>query len=174
MKRIVAYAVMVLSAIGLFASFVLHITSFYAGPEFGKRETSILFPGIFIVWVPTIFLANKLTRDFKQRDFWKAALRGCPASMCKSLWILWGYVFFAAFVLPFLRGSNPGASPGGFLIFPAAFYSVSFGVAYSVLHVDRFDEGRHCLNGHRISPLAKFCEECGAPAAPESTNTARI
>jgi hypothetical protein len=23
------------------------------------------------------------------------------------------------------------------------------------------------LNGHRISPLAKFCEECGAPAAPE-------
>jgi hypothetical protein len=174
MTRIVAYLVMVLSAIGLLASFVLHITSFYAGPEFGKHEIPIVFPGIFIVWLPTIFLATKLTCDFKQRDFWKAALRGCPAWMYKSLWILWGYVFFAAFVLPFLRGSNPGASPSGFLIFPAAFYSVSFGVTYSILHVDRFDEGRHCLNGHRISPLAKFCEECGAPAAPDSANSSSI
>jgi hypothetical protein len=174
MTRIVAYMVMVLSAIGLLASFVLHIASFYAGPEFGKREIPIVFPGIFIVWVPTIFLAHKLTRDFKQRDFWKAALRGCPAWMYRSLWILWGYVFFVALVLPFLRGSNPGASPGGFLIFPAAFYSVSFGVAYSIQHVDRFDEGRHCLNGHRISPLAKFCEECGAPAAPNSKISLQI
>jgi len=34
---------------------------------------------------------------------------------------------------------------------------------YSVTQVDKFDAGRHCLNCHRISPLAKFCEECGAP-----------
>lgn len=168
MTRVIAFSVMVLSAIGLLASFFLHIASFFVGPQFGERQILFVFPGIFIVWIPTIFLAHKLTSDFKQRDFWKAALRGCPSWMYRALWILWGYVFFMAFALPFLRGSSPGASPSGFLIVPAVFYSSSFGVAYSILHVDKFDESRRCLNGHRISPLAKFCEECGAPAAPDS------
>lgn len=168
MTRAIAYPVMVVSALGVIACFFLHIVSFYAGPEFARRATPILFPVIFIVWVPTVLLMNRLTRDFKQRDLWKAALRGCPTWMKTSLWVIWGYVFFAAFLLPFLRGSNPSASPGSFLIFPAAFYSVSFCVMYSLLNVDRFDAGRRCLNGHSISPLAKFCEECGAPAAPDS------
>ena len=171
MKRLVAYPVMTLSACGVVASLILHVRSFVVrgGPAGKTMET--LFLGIFFVWLPTILLSSGLTRDFKQRDFWKAALRGCPAWMYKGLWILWGNVFFAAFILPFLRGSNPGASPGGFLIVPAAFYSVSFGVSYSVLRVDKFDEGRRCLNGHRISPLAKFCEECGAPAAPHTLSS---
>jgi len=171
MKRLVAYPVMALSACGVVASLLLHVRSFVVRGEPAGKVVETLFLGIFFVWLPTILLSSSLTRDFRQRDFWKAALRGCPAWMYKGLWILWGYVFFAAFVPPFLRGSNPGASPGSFVIVPAAFYSVSFGVAYSVLHVDKFDEGRRCLNGHRISPLAKFCEECGAPAAPHALSS---
>jgi hypothetical protein len=66
-----------------------------------------LFPGIFLVWLPTIFLSNSLTRDFKQRDFWKATLRGCPKWMQTSLGVLWGYGFFAAFLLPFFEGAIP-------------------------------------------------------------------
>ena len=174
MTRAIAYPVMVVSALGVIACFLLHIATFFAGPEFGQRLLFILFSGIFIVWLPTVLLMNRLTRDFKQRDLWKAALRGCPGWMQKTLWVVWGYVFFAAFILPFLRGSNPGASPGSFLIFPAAFYSTSFGVMYSVVNVDRFDASRRCLNGHAISPLAKFCQECGAPAAPNSTISASI
>jgi hypothetical protein len=174
MVRAIAYPVMVVSAVGVIVCFLLHIGSFFAGPEFGQRLFSKLFIGLFIVWVPTVLLMNRLTRDFKQRDLWKAALRGCPGWMQRTLWVVWGYVFFAAFILPFLRGSNPGASPSGFLIFPAVFYSTSFGVMYSLLHVDQVDAGRRCLNGHSISPLAKFCEEWGAPAAPNSTNTARL
>jgi hypothetical protein len=168
-KRVVAYSVMIASACGLVGSIFLHIHSFVARDDVSRKTTETLFLGIFFVWVPTILLASSLTRDFKQRDLWKAALRGCPAWMYKGIWILWGYAFFVAFVLPFLRGSNPGASPGGFLVFPAVFYSVSFGVAYSTLHVGKFDEGRRCANGHPISPLAKFCEECGASAAPNPT-----
>jgi hypothetical protein len=168
MKRAIAYSVVVVSALGVIACFLLHIASFFAGPEFGQYLPRILIFGLIIVWVPTVLLMNTLTADFKQRDLWKAALRGCPAWMQRTLWVVWGYVFFAAFILPFLRGSDPGASPGSFLIFPAAFYSTSFAVMYSVLNVDRFDASRRCLNGHAISPLAKFCEECGAPAAPSS------
>ena len=58
--------------------------------------------------------------------------------------------------------------------FPITFYSVSFCVMYSVLHVDKFDSTRRCLNGHATSPLAKFCDECGAPAAPDPVNSATI
>lgn len=161
---------MVMSACGGLASMMFHIRSFIAKDNISGKITEILFFGIFFVWLPTIFLSHGLTRDFRQRDFWKAALRGCPPWMYKGLWILWGYGFFAAFIFPFLRGSDPGVSQSGFLIVPAMFYSVSFGVAYSVLHVKTFDEGRRCLNGHRISPLAKFCEECGAPASFGATD----
>jgi hypothetical protein len=165
--RAIAYPVMVLAAVGVLACFYLHFASFQSGPELEKRAISVLFPGIFVVWLPTVILMNRMTRDVKQRDVWKAALRGCPPGMKVALWAVIGYAAFAAFLLPLLRGSNPGASSSGFLIFPAVFYSVSFCVMYSALHVERFDEGRRCLNGHRISSLAKFCEECGAQAAPD-------
>jgi hypothetical protein len=163
--RVIAYPVMILAAVGLLASFLLYASSYAAGPELGKVAVRFLFPGIFVVWLPTVLLMNRLTRDFKQSDLWKAALRGCPAWIRTGLWVVIGFVFLVAFVIPLLGGNNPG--PDSFLIFPAIFYSVSFCVMYSILHVRKFDAERRCLNGHPSSPLAKFCEECGAPAAPE-------
>jgi hypothetical protein len=168
MMKAIAYPVMMIAGIGLVACFCLYIGSLAAPglvPRLAPVAATVLFPGIFVVWLPTVLLMNRFTRDFKQRDLWKAALRGCPASMRTGLWVVIGFVIFAAFVVPLLRGQNPG--PGSFLIFPASFYSVSFCVMYSILHVDKLDAERRCLNGHRISPVAKFCEECGAPAAPE-------
>jgi hypothetical protein len=87
--------------------------------------------------------------------------------MRTALWVVVGCVF-AVFFLPVLFKKSPGDSPQTFVLFPITFYAVSFCVMYSLLHVDRFDEGRRCLNGHPISPLAKFCEDCGTPAAPDS------
>jgi len=169
MIRAIAYPVMLIAGLGLIVSFSLHLASFHAGPELAKRAIPILFPGVFVVWLPTILVANRLTRDFKQRDFWNAALRGCPAWMRKGQWVIWGYVFFVSFGLPFLLvGRNLGSSPDAFVIFPAVFYSSSFCVMYSALHVEQVDTGRKCLNGHRIGPLAKFCDECGAPAMPDN------
>jgi hypothetical protein len=133
-----------------------------------KRAITLVFPGIFVVWLPTVLMMNGLTRDFKQKDLWTAALRGCPSWMRRTLWVTQGLIFFVTFALPFLLGSNPGAFPGSFVIFPIAFYAVSFCVMYSVIHNAEHDAGRRCLNGHRISPLAKFCEECGAPARVDS------
>jgi hypothetical protein len=168
MMKAIAYLVMMIAGIGLVACFCLYILSLAAPglePRLAPVAMEVIFPGIFVVWLPTVLLMNRLTRDFKQRDLWKAALRGCPTSMRTGLWVVIAFVIFAAFVVPLLRGKNPG--PSSFLIFPASFYSVSFCVMYSLLHVDKVDAERRCLNGHRISPVAKFCEECGAPAAPE-------
>jgi hypothetical protein len=164
--RLLAYPVMVLAGIGVLASFVLTATSIAAHSDLGKVGAHFLVPGIFVVWLPTILFANVLGADFKQRDIWKATLRGCPQWMRITQWVIIGIVF-VTFFFPFLWGSKPEKSPGTFLLFPSIFYAVSFCTAYSILHVAKIDAGRRCLNGHRITPFAKFCEECGAPAAPE-------
>jgi hypothetical protein len=166
MAKIVAYPVMVLAGLGIvlcFSFYLLGVTGIHPLPS--NREP-ILFVGIFVVWAPTVMLMNTLTKDFKQKDLWKAALRGCPPWMKTGLWVLVGLIF-VLFFLPTLLGVSPDNSNRVFLLFPVAFYSISFCVMYSLIHVEKFDEGRRCLNGHRISPLAKFCEECGAPAAPD-------
>jgi hypothetical protein len=167
MAKVITYPTMVLSAVGLLASVTLHVATLLAGRELPGQVIPVLFPGIFVVWLPTVLVMNRLTRDFKQKDIWKAALRGCPEWMTRTLWIIWGYAFLAAFILPFVLGRNPEASPASFVIFPAVFYSMSFAVMYSAAMSDQFDWSRHCLNGHTIPPLAKFCEECGAPASPD-------
>jgi hypothetical protein len=165
-SRLLAYPVMALSALGLLASFFLSLAALGAKLNIDRVMLRVAFPGIFVVWVPAILLMNQLSADFKQRDIWKAALRGCPVWMRTALWTMIG-VTFTAFLAPFLWGSRPENFPPSFFLVASVFYSISFCVAYSFLHVEQFDAGRRCLNGHRISPVAKFCEECGAPAGPD-------
>lgn len=165
MKRILAYLVMWAAGVGVLASFVFYAISFQQGSAFNQRAVGIIFPGIFLVWVPTILLMNTLNGDFKQKDLWKAALRGCPPWMRNAMKAVIASAF-AGFVIPLLQSQGGHVkSPEGFLIFPATFYSISFCTAYSFLHVDQLDFARKCLNGHHVSPSAKFCEECGAPLA---------
>ncbi|MFI5059780.1 MAG: hypothetical protein ACHQLQ_16565 [Candidatus Acidiferrales bacterium] len=168
MAKMIAYPVMILSAVGVLlclSFYIIGVTGIYPLPA---RETPILFGGLFAVWIPTVILSNRLTQDFKQKDFWKAALRGCPAWMRSGLWAVIGCVF-AVFFLPVLSRRSPGDSPQTFVLFPIMFYAVSFCVMYSLINVEKHDSVRRCLNGHAISPLAKFCDECGAPAAADST-----
>jgi len=166
MAKIVAYPVMMLAALGVILCLtftLLGVTGLYLLPS--SRE-SFLFAGIFVVWFPTVILMNQLTKDFKQKDLWKAALRGCPPWMKTGMWVLLGCTFVLFLFNLWIH--SPGNASFVFVLFPITFYSVSFCVMYSLIHVEEFDSSRRCLNGHQISPLAKFCEECGAPAAPNS------
>lgn len=164
--RFLAYPVMVAAALGVLASFFLAVISFGASRSVSSIASRFLFPGIFVVWLPTILFANLLIADFKHSDLWRASLRGCPTWMRTVLWVIIAIVS-VGFFAPFIWGRTPGDFKAESLIFPSSFYAISFCVAYSFLHVEKFDAGRRCLNGHPISPLAKFCEECGAPSAPE-------
>jgi len=145
MRKVVAYPVMLASAAGMLLCVFSYLGWLTGSYRFPRPEPPLLFIGIFVVWLPTVLLLNTLTRDFKQKDLWKAAQT----------------------FIPLIAGRNPGDGPEGFGLFPIAFYAVSFCVMYSLIHVDERDASRRCLNGHAISPLAKFCEECGAPVAPE-------
>jgi hypothetical protein len=170
MRKVIAYPVMLLSGAGVLLCLFSYLGWLTGSYRPLRSRAPIMFIGIFVVWLPTVLLMNTLTRDFKQKDLWKAALRGCPSWMRIGLWVVVGAVMAITF-LPVILGRNSTPSEGGFTLFPIVFYAVSFCTMYSIIHVDEFDASRRCLNGHAVSPAAKFCEECGAPVAPEKMYT---
>jgi hypothetical protein len=86
--------------------------------------------------------------------------------MRRGVWIIIGYAWVGFFALPLLYGggmesvANKARSMSAVLL---TFYLIAGSVMYSATRVEKLDASRQCLNGHRISPSAKFCEECGAP-----------
>ena len=69
MAKMIAYPVMILSAAGVvlcLSFYVLGLTRIYSLPAKGLP---ILFGGLFAVWLPTVILSNRLTQDFKNKDF---------------------------------------------------------------------------------------------------------
>jgi len=167
MKTLI-YLFLALAVVGSLAMLSIDVAALL-GFTFGSGLLiHFLVPGLFVVWIPTIFVMNALTKDFKQKEIWRAALRGCPPWMRRTLWIIFGYACVGFFALPFLYGggmdsaANKSRSMSAVLL---SFYMISAAVFYSATRLKRFDDSRHCLNGHHMSPLAKFCEECGAPAA---------
>jgi len=69
-----------LAGIGLALSLAVHIAALSNISLFGG-VAFVLHVGIFVVWFPTVIIAQRHTRDFKQKDVWRAALRGYPAWM---------------------------------------------------------------------------------------------
>jgi len=83
-----------------------------------------------------------------------------------AVWVVFGYAWLGFFVFPFIYGAGANSDVNNARSLSAVlmtFYAVAVTVLYSATQVRRFDESRRCLNGHRVSPLAKFCEECGSP-----------
>jgi hypothetical protein len=164
----VIYPFLALATAGLAAMLAIHVASLFGATYPFDHSLRLLGPGVFIVFLPTIFVMNRLIRGFKQKDVWRAALRGCPQWMRRTVWIIAGYAWVGCFALPFLYGGGMDSAPnkarsmsGGLLIF----YLIPAAVLYSATKIQHFDDSRRCLNGHCVSPLAKFCEECGAPVS---------
>jgi hypothetical protein len=158
---------MSLALAGFFALLIIHIAGLAGHARIFNRTIEFLVPGMFVVWFCTIFVATRLTRDFKQKDFWKAALRGCPTWMRYGVWVVFGYSWLGFLLIAVLShgklDSNQGPSPVMSAVL-MTFYGVAFAINYSALHVEELDSARRCMNGHELRPLAKFCDECGAPA----------
>jgi hypothetical protein len=168
--RILIGVVLVVALIGLSCAVAVHIAALAGTTGIFGLAVRFLFPGLIVVWLPAVLVMNRLTRDFKQKDLWRAALRGLSSSMRRSVWIIAGYCWGGFFVLPMLYGggmdsdANKARTMSGAL---AAFYLIASAVLYSALNVDRRDGFARCLNGHALQPLAKFCGECGAPISPD-------
>jgi len=163
---VLIYPFLALAAVGFVALLAIHCTALFGATYLFEHWLKFLVFGLFIVWLPTVLVMGHLTREFKQKDIWRAALRGCPQWLRRSLWILFGYAWVGFFVFPMIYGggmdlpANKARSMSGVLL---AFYSIAACVLYSATRVSKVDGGRRCVNSHGVSPLARYCEECGAP-----------
>jgi hypothetical protein len=160
------YPFLVLALTGFTAILGMHIASLFGVVYPFDHSIKFLFPILFVLWLLTIFVMNRLCRDFKQKDVWRAALRGCPTWWRRAVWVLFGDSWIGFFVLPLIYGGGMSSRANGARIGSAVlmtFYFIAASVLYSATHAEKFDDSRRCLNGHHVSPLAKYCEECGAP-----------
>lgn len=163
---------MYLAGLGLVLSLIVHVSAFLGLPQpFGEISWG-LHIGIFVVWIPAVNIMNSLVKGFKQKDLWKAALRACPNWVKYLSYFFFGYgiLNFALYALTDLncgsgRGSGDGTSSNvyrGFSGHWMAFYWTAIAVLYSAIHAKEHDKARKCLNGHPVTPSAKFCKECGS------------
>jgi Protein of unknown function (DUF3592) len=126
--------------------------------------------GIFLVFGPAVFVAQKRVGHTNRKDFWKVALRGAPDWMRYFLYAVFAYT--AAIGIPSLIGglqqpSGPQRSSdfisdwAGFSATWMAFYWASFTIVYAALEQERL--GPRCVKGHPTHPDANFCSRCGQP-----------
>jgi len=106
--------------------------------------------GIFVVWIPAVLAALRLTGKVPRKDFWKAALRGCPPWMRYGAFGLFCYALlsFAFFMLTSgtARNSNgpmPWAVVRAFSGHWMIFYGAAFAILYSFVR---------CGDANRIGP----------------------
>ena len=158
------------SLVGFASLAIIHIAALMGFTEPFSTAIAWLGPALFVIWIPTIFVMNWLVRDFKQKDLWRAALRGCPAWMRGSLWVIFGHSWLGFFIFPLVFGGGTSSAANGARIGSAVFmifYLVSTMVSYSAINAAHCDSLIRCTNGHTVQPLANFCDECGAPVIRE-------
>ena len=171
--RLILLLFIALAALGLILSIAAHIAAIAGWPiPFGKSVWA-LHIGIFVVWLPTVLVAHRLTRGANRKDFWKIALVGCPKWMRTLLYILFGYAIlnFVYFVAttpghPQRQGDAPPEVVRGFSGHWMIFYGTALATPYSASVIGYSGMDRRCRNGHSVAITAKFCEECGASLEP--------
>jgi hypothetical protein len=159
-----------LSAIGFVACFTIHAAALFGMQLISERNVVPFFAGSFIVYVPAVLVANWLARNFKQKECLKAALRGCPRWMRTTVNFLGAYAVlsFIAVVVVGHGEPSPKGQAAMFSAYGMAFDWTSFAILFSAMRVKDLDAGRCCLNGHSVSPLANYCEQCGAPVKADA------
>lgn len=154
---------MYLALAGFVASLVAHVAG-YMGIErpFGFNPWP-LHVGLFIVWGPVVMVAQRLSKEFPQKDMWKATLRGCPPWMSNVLYILFGYAFLSFFVFVLLepKSGNEASTIRGFSGHWLIFYYAAFAILYSAIKVSNHETVRRCRNGHVLKANDKYCSQCG-------------
>jgi hypothetical protein len=159
------YASLALAAAGFVAVLAIHLSALLGATYLFKHFLKFLVPGIFVLFIPMAFVMNRLTRDVKNRDMWRAALRGCPRWMRAAEWTIFGYVWIGFLVLHVGGTDSEINNARSLSAVVLVFYLIPLSVFYSATQLPRFGATERCINGHRVSPFAKFCEQCGAPVA---------
>ncbi len=125
--------------------------------------------GIFLVFFPAIFVAQKRVGNTNRKDFWKVVLKGAPDWMKFFLYAVFAYAaaigipswFRAALQLPRSPKSSGFSDWAMFSVVWMVFYWASFAILYAAMQQERL--GPRCVNGHPAPPSDNFCSQCGQP-----------
>ena len=128
-----------------------------------------LHVGIFVVFFPAVFVAQKRVGSTHRRDFWKVVLKGAPDWMKYFLYAVFAYasaIGIPSWIRIVHEPSGPPQSSGfgewaAFSGIWMVFYWASFAILYAATQQERL--GPRCVNGHLASPGAEFCSQCGQP-----------
>jgi hypothetical protein len=162
-----------LAAAGFCASLLVHLLALLGLPSPFGSATWMLHLGVFVVWLPTVLVAQRLAKGAKQADLWKAVLRGCPAWMRTGVYVLGGYaavtfVQFIAQTTAYARNEVPEiVEYRGFSGHWMIFYYVAAAALYSATRPGNLGQPK-CSRGHEVSPFANYCDQCGAAVAPSA------
>ena len=160
---------MAYAALGLLLSLVVHVLSFVGIQAGGTGLFFALHVGIFPLWLPVMLLANKMSGGAR-RNFWKAALSGCPVWMKYMTYgfFIYALVNFALFVVMMPTGKQNGGAPPasvwhGFSGHWMAFYSAGLAIVTSAYRRGFSNLSPRCVNGHAVAYDDQFCPTCGTP-----------
>ena len=171
MTQVLLPPLMVYAACGLVLSLTAHILSFFGIQLGGSSLFFALHIGIFPLWIPVVFISQKMMNRASRKDFWKIALSGCPPWMRYMTYgfFIYAFINFAYFML--LVASHPPANQIGAAV-PAeivhgfsghwmAFYSAGLAVLTTAYRRGLSNLQPRCPNGHEIGWNDNFCPTCG-------------
>jgi hypothetical protein len=168
MTNVLLLLLMAYAAAGLVVSLAVHLLSFAGIQPAGNELFFALHIGIFPLWLPVMWMANKMTGGARRMDFWKVAFAGCPAWMKYMTYGFFEYaiVNFAIFFVTAPTGKpSDGAPPSsvwhGFSGHWMAFYSAGLAIVTSAYRRGISNLERRCPNGHAIGYDDRFCPACG-------------
>jgi len=152
-------------------SLAAHILSFFGIQLGGSGLFFALHIGIFPLWIPVVFISQKMMNGANRKDFWKIALSGCPPWMRYMTYgfFIYAFVNFAYFFV--LTATHPHTKQIGAAV-PAdvvhgfsghwmAFYSAGLAVLTTAYRRGLSNLQRRCPNGHEIGWNDNFCPTCG-------------
>ena len=102
------YPFMALAAVGFALSATAHLMALPGMAIPGGGAVWTLRVGVFVVWIPTVLLGQKIVQDQPPREFWRIALTGCPPWMRNAVYGLFAYAFINfAWFLSYTLGHAP-------------------------------------------------------------------
>jgi len=125
-----------LAAIGLVLSLWIHLAA-VAGQEVAPQSWLVtLSIGIFVVFLPAIFVAQRRVGSRSRKDYWKVALAGSPEWVRYLVYIAAGYavVNFIIFVSQVQQGKSVGTPVIIWRVFSGhwmAFYLAALAILYA-------------------------------------------
>jgi hypothetical protein len=148
-----------LSVIGLLLSILIHLSALLGAPNPLGKLVWGLHIGIFMVFVPAVVAAQRMSRGVEQSEAWKVILRGCPTWMKVMMWGFFGYTFVNFLFVFVIQSGGEGSSLRAFSGHWMLFYFAAFAMLYSATRPGVL----RCPAGHEVSPLSKHCKVCGSP-----------